>query len=98
MNKYTPGPWKFLVADLVKSEHGITYHEVYGANNSVVARGVISDSDACLIAAAPDLLRCLREAVGMVDDFWKPSTNSQRWFYSETRKLYLDTIAKAEGT
>lgn len=65
--KHTPGPWKFVIADLVKSECGITYHEVYGSNSSVVARRVISDADARVIAAAPELLDWLKAVVRQME-------------------------------
>lgn len=102
MNRYpskkqhTRGPWKLAVADAIKSEHGITYHEIYGANNTVVARRVINSSDASLIVAAPELLEKLEEI--LLVDSHKGGGHSDL-FYDDPgyRKELEALVAKAKG-
>lgn len=53
MPKYTPGPWKSESVDAVPTI--VPMREVYGANNSVVARQISLPNDAALIVAAPEL-------------------------------------------
>ena len=57
--KKTPGPWKYAKA---KKSVGILIYRNDGAgiNHVRICRNVITESDAALIAAAPDLLEALK--------------------------------------
>jgi len=57
--KHTPGPWKLSV-DGCNAENNRA-NVVEGANGSLIVYGNANDSDARLIAAAPDLLEALQE-------------------------------------
>jgi hypothetical protein len=62
MSAHTPGPWKYRQATR-------TTHQTIGLGprGLLVIKNEVSDADARLIAAAPDLLDTLRELVEIVD-------------------------------
>jgi hypothetical protein len=91
MSKQTPGPWEVIS------------HPIYGfivgsraAGDKVVAKlpagGDLSDADASLIAAAPDLLKAC-EAMHA----WFQEDDRGRWPDPEALQLLRDALAKAYG-
>lgn len=77
MNKYTPGPWELRGTRLVTDKHGVVIAEKIGSN------GGGSESNARLIASAPELLEALE---ALLDDA-----------SSKNQKAARDAIAKAKG-
>lgn len=61
-NKHTPGPWEYEVHELSSGLSGI----VYGAHGYAIADH-LSEANASLIAAAPELLDALQSFVAAVD-------------------------------
>ena len=55
--KHTPGPWHVTFADPIRQPDVLPCID---APDAEVACGVFRDADACLIAAAPDLLAALQ--------------------------------------
>ena len=84
MNKHTPGPWAFVAADDISSEHRyISSHWVSGPFTDESQYRTICDiakwdtqerqiANAQLIAAAPDLLEALEAVLecGSTTDQW----------------------------
>lgn len=77
VNKYTPGPWELRGTRLVTDKHGVVIAEKIGSN------GGGSESNARLIASAPELLEALE---ALLDDA-----------SSKNQKAARDAIAKAKG-
>lgn len=73
-NKYTPGPWFQGCEDDPKSG------DIYMSDSSLIAEAFINCdvatmlANARLIAAAPDLLEALQDALGMIDDYDGPNS------------------------
>lgn len=66
MNKHTPGPWEIRAED-PDEEYWITEpHYTVGP-----ASIVFNIEDACLIAAAPELLEALKFVIRGVPDTWE---------------------------
>ena len=63
MSKHTPGPWKLSV-DGCNAENNRA-NVIEGADGSLIVYGNANDSDARLIAAAPELLEAL---IGLLSD------------------------------
>lgn len=63
MSKHTPGPWEHEVHELSEGFSAI----VYGSNGQRIGTDHLSEANARLIAAAPDLLAALRDMVGQHD-------------------------------
>lgn len=59
MNTHTQGPWTLR-------QHATNHQTLTGATAGLIA-DIHKDEDARLIAAAPDLLRALREAVEIIE-------------------------------
>lgn len=57
MNKHTPGPWELRGTRLVTDKHGVIIAEKIGSNDGD------SESNARLIASAPELLELLERMV-----------------------------------
>lgn len=57
VNKHTPGPWELRGTRLVTDKHGVVIAEKVGSN------GGGSESNARLIASAPELLELLERMV-----------------------------------
>jgi hypothetical protein len=88
MSQHTPGPWKILRsrAGKPKITDSGTYliaSTVCGGNRGGREAG---EFNACLIAAAPDLLHALKEACDVIED--------TQW---EGEDRARSAIAKAEG-
>ena len=80
---HTPGPWEWIDDGLFQERNGdavmvATFEYDRGADIEV------SDADARLIAAAPDMLNCLKLL-------------EQRGFTQATWSLCLSAISRAEG-
>ena len=67
--KHTPGPWTYNILPL-KSYHKVPEISIYNADGHEFIRqsydtysdqAMLSEGDACLIAAAPDMLEVLQE-------------------------------------
>lgn len=95
MSKHTPGPWE--VVELVDG-YDIRSPEsrcrIATASDPEAVWGAIGrEEDACLIAAAPELLEALEEAVAWIeDDRFDDAYIAEGW-YHEARAA----IAKAKG-
>ena len=92
MNERTPGPWTVEKYDNV--DHGYCGWNVASQDGDSVAEAVDypyycirSEADACLIAAAPDLLAALKECLDKLEFHG----------YPEMRGIVFEAIAKAEG-
>lgn len=64
MSKHTPGPWDYFVGNA--NGRGLIRIEGEGTGEHIASmpRGAVSESNARLIAAAPDLLAALEDLVG----------------------------------
>jgi hypothetical protein len=95
MSKHTPGPWEVRegkTGDRKIFVKGV--RDSYGALAVVKAREGrehINTADAQLIAAAPDLLKCLKEAVANFDVMDHGEGED------DPLNEWRETIAKAEG-
>lgn len=99
MAKHTPGPWIW----------GEGYRGLYGAgpNNTVldhaayegmwVAYGPSMDANACLIAAAPELLEALRELDGCYCEAGNDLSKEDRHRHRMTLIKARSAIEKATG-
>jgi hypothetical protein len=95
MSEHTPGPW---LADGT----GCVYSATLPKDDCVIAElqqaSVNWDADACLIAAAPELLEACKQLHNCLSD-WVEIADSDdlRDSDSEAIKLSVAAIAKAEG-
>ena len=87
MSKWTPGPWRFEPGTKI----GLPY-VVYGEDVIHVESG--KDSDARLIAAAPDLLDVLARCASALEHYDQLPSHVAKGL----RKAAREAIAKAEGT
>jgi hypothetical protein len=71
--KHTAGPWSYNILPL-KSYHRVPEISIYNADGNEFIRqsydtysdqATLSEADACLIAAAPDMLEALEEVVAL---------------------------------
>jgi hypothetical protein len=83
--KHTPGPWTYEVHELSSGFSGI----VYDAQGYCVGTDHLTEADARLIAAAPEMLEALRQ-IGLR---YGPTVTLQ-----DCIDLAQSIIAKAEGT
>jgi hypothetical protein len=81
---HTPGPWE-AIPDSREDSEGDWY--VIAPDEDVITLG-LSEPDAALIAAAPDLLAALKGLVGLADE---------GAMFSDRIALARAAIAKAEG-
>jgi hypothetical protein len=86
MSKHTPGPWIWCSGEA--NEHDC--YVIAEDENDVLATG-LSEPDARLIAAAPDLLAALKE---YIRDFGDNEDSDSQLMAAKARAA----IAKAEGT
>jgi hypothetical protein len=84
MSKHTPGPW--CMESFFHGQYDV-YSEV---TDDFISGGTISEADARLIAAAPDLLEALEKVVSFVD------AGQGTWTVEEQQKARA-AIAKAKG-
>jgi hypothetical protein len=85
---HTPGPWSENINDQTANDYhtiagGIGYH-MEGKDPGIWLAGCMSQADARLIAAAPDLLEALEELV-------------RDGYSEENEQRALSAIAKAKG-
>ena len=85
MSNSTPGPWH------VCDEHNVTRDGVHmiHSHHPLAAADDESRANACLIAAAPELLEACRRAKSLLED--------EGYQWSATLILLTQAIAKAEG-
>jgi len=81
--KHTPGPWNVL-GQLICDPHGVAIAHVY------------SPSDAALIAAAPDVLAALKDALRSARHDFDAGEKGEAEFRSAYSEQFA-AIAKAEG-
>lgn len=82
MNKHTPGPWRFWTCRIDSSTGMENYAQFANLNGHVFRAPLqyLSEADARLIAAAPDLLEALNAMLthmGMDEDEWNKVTFDQ---------------------
>jgi hypothetical protein len=63
IDKHTPGPWRYWTQRRPESEDTCTFRSVGGAEVLRAVTVTVTEADARLIAAAPDLLGCCRKAL-----------------------------------
>ena len=102
MSKHTPGPWREW-DDGIRGSNGESVCRVYavtGDTGKRHGRGV-SDYNARLIAAAPELLEALRCLTGYAESEWRKTTggrmNGGTSVPIEHVKMARAAIAKATG-
>lgn len=61
--KHTPGPWRYWTQRRPESEDTCTFRNLDGAEILRAVTVTLTESDARLIAAAPELLAALEELV-----------------------------------
>lgn len=109
MSKHTPGPWEVDGPHLTDRRIAILGAEKDDGWQVVIATMRTPDSrmpeeeqraNASLIAAAPELLESLKNALRELDKVW-PGLGNQTgeawWSASDTRTKLVRIIAKAEG-
>jgi len=105
INAHTPGPWKTYYAgplneDLIVTQNGSGAMYDAGCGSQVAsiefrpggAKGAEMTANARLIAAAPDLLKLLRDVMDVVDVVLDDSPEMDAWL-DQARAA----IAKVEG-
>ena len=95
MNKHTPGPWEAV------SDHDWHSGWKFGVAGVVPVNHTITEANARLIAAAPDLLEAL-EAIERIKDIWLPDCaedqhQEEMIVLHKARTIMLAAIAKAKG-
>jgi hypothetical protein len=95
MSKHTPGPWlKSASGPTVYALHSYSLRNRFSAHCQAGrqddANAEELEANACLMAAAPDLLKALH---GLLD----PATYEDGEWYRQARQAARDAIAKAEG-
>ncbi|MNO35951.1 hypothetical protein D3C76_260090 [compost metagenome] len=88
MSKHTPGPWKVL------REHDWHTGTKFGIVGVVPSNHTITEANASLIAAAPDLLEALEWAMDRVGYHQRTGTNGS---YCDQVDKARAAIAKAKG-
>lgn len=90
--KHSPAPWRVVTFDPKHSDPP----ELRDANNNIVcAVSFVSDPDAALIAAAPDLLEACKFALECLELAAK-NDNYGHWLDSDWN-IIRSAIAKADG-
>lgn len=64
--KHTPGPWRFWRQTRTGSEGTCTFQNLKGEEVLRAVTVTLTEADARLIAAAPELLAALRDVIGWV--------------------------------
>jgi hypothetical protein len=91
---HTPAPWTVQAAIDETGAHVFASAQHGAAGGLVtVADLILSDADARLIAAAPELLEACRNVAGWVSEYDERLTEAQR----KAIQITKDAIAKAEG-
>jgi len=95
MSEHTPGPWRaVLQPGQTVGVHMFT-HCVDAADDSIAS--LLTEADANLIAAAPELLVACREALDRLYRIHGPTTVAERDDIMRVRDRCRAAIAKAEG-
>jgi len=66
MSKHTEGPWRFWKQTRTGSEGTCTFQNLKGEEVLRAVTVTLTEADACLIAAAPELLSALKDIIGWV--------------------------------
>lgn len=92
MSKHTPGPWTAIPDDTPERDWYVVTEE-----EDVMTLGV-SEADARLISAAPDLLAVCKQMAAEAGDRDMPLTKEKVLRFVEIYADMRAAIAKAEGT
>lgn len=100
----TPGPWT-VVTGVCRRDHPETSADVRSGDVVVADCGChdAAIANAQLIAAAPDLLACLRRMCGMYGAYSRrlapllAEDEGIVWTFERANSLALEAVAKAEG-
>ncbi len=102
---HTLAPWR-VVTGVCRHDHPDTSADVVADGDVVVADcgcHLAAIANAQLIAAAPELLACLRRMCGMYDAYSRrlapllAEDEGTLWTFEHANSLALEAIAKAEG-
>lgn len=66
MSKHTEGPWRFWRQTRTGSKDTCTFQNLKGEEVLRAVTVTLTEADACLIAAAPELLSALKDIIGWV--------------------------------
>lgn len=94
MTNHTPGPWRVEHRTVWSSEFRICQLDAGGRTN----KGDIAQANAQLIAAAPEMLECIQEALRQLNTLdFSLSTNWNASVKENAIQLLEHAINKAEG-
>ena len=92
MSKHTPGPWRVQPAQITPTSKATTFEVVTDEWDVVAGRvGIRKETDATLIASAPDLLEALED---LINQCGKEQGELYWWIDLEQARA---AIAKAKG-
>lgn len=66
MSKHTEGPWRYWTQKRTGGEDTCTFQNLKGEEVLRAVTMTLTEADACLIAAAPELLSALKDIIGWV--------------------------------
>ena len=91
--RHTPGPWKAVLVEghRLGGRNGAARYDVLAMNPPDFVADRLTEANARLIAAAPDLLAACRAVLECLGRTLAPD------YLPETRELLRAAIAKAEG-
>lgn len=98
LNSHTPGPWKVFktwAAITIRNRSGCQLAEVYRFKGGRMEGQ--DEANANLIAAAPELLKALRDAVRQIHDLTEYDPEGTGGNQINFAKQQEDAIARAEG-
>lgn len=90
--KHTPGPWQIGRYDDIVDASG----EIIRAKGLALTRGDEAEANSRLIAAAPEMLAALKDAMRSTRKDFKTGADGDRQ-HREAWAEQFDAIAKAEG-
>jgi len=110
MSKHTPGPWTYNILPF-KSYHRVPEISIYNADGQEFIRqsydtysdqAMLSEGDACLIAAAPDMLEALEYTRSTMSDVCTLNgctCKEYGWQHDDPKAIAMidAAIAKAKG-
>ena len=103
MTKHTSGPWTYKIMP-IEPYHRVPEISIYNADGHEFIRqsydlysdqATLLEGDACLIAAAPDMLEALEALLPLAEDFYYDVNHGDE--YVEQFVKARAAIAKAKG-
>lgn len=91
MGEHTPGPWSYEVHELSEGYSAI----VYDARGQRVGTDHLSEADAALIAAAPDLLAAIKDAQDFIRSYFGPVSSDDPAGWSDLDAMGVDINLRA---